>query len=85
MLKVKLSSCGNSDFPEQRNIESLSPKKTVNVHDLKQASKVCRDYIEEYDLGGGNWIGGQVFDGEKQIARISYNGRIWDLDDKEIL
>jgi len=24
MLKVKLSSCGNPDFPEQRNIESLS-------------------------------------------------------------
>lgn len=30
-----------------------------------------------HELGGGNWTGGQVFDGGTQIAYISYNGRAW--------
>lgn len=84
MMTVKLSSVGNPDFRQDPNA-SQSPAKTVRVLTLKGAGRVCQSYIADWNLGGGNWTGGQVYKGKKQIARISYNGRIWDLNDKEII
>ena len=35
-----------------------------------------RKYIEDYDIGSGNWIGGQVYDDDGNlIGQIHYNGR----------
>jgi hypothetical protein len=51
------------------------------------ASNLCRKYIETYNLGDGNWGGnaGLVLDdNQKQIARVSYNGRVWDNNNKEV-
>lgn len=78
---VLLSSCGNIDFG-QNPYESLYgvPTNLVEVPSLEEASAVCRNYIEQHELGGGNWTGGFVFetnDYQNQIAYISYNGRIW--------
>ena len=80
-LTVNLSSCGNPDF---RQYAPLSDPKIVQASTLKEASEKCRTYIAYWNLGGGNWSGGQVYKGKKQIANISFNGRIWDLDDDEI-
>lgn len=74
MLTVKLSSVPNSDF-NQHN--SLSPSKVMEVDTLEQASIVCSQYISQYQLGGGNWDGGQVLENDVEIAHISYNGRVW--------
>lgn len=82
-MMVKLSSCGNPDFKQNPNV-SLSPAEKIQIVTLKEASEACRTYIAKWNLGGGNWSGGQVYKGKKQIAQISYNGRIWDMDDKEI-
>ena len=55
------------------------------VKSINHASIEAREWIESHGLGGGNWIGGQVVDESgKTIARISYNGRAWDLSGKEI-
>lgn len=56
----------------------------VPVDSLDQAAARCRAYCEELDLGGGNWAGGAIFEHGVQIARVSYNGRVWDLQGKEI-
>jgi hypothetical protein len=80
-LTVKLSSCGNPDFKQD---EPLSPAKRIKVQTLREAIEQCKAYIAEWNLGGGNWDGGQVYDGSGQIAQISYNGRIWGLDNNEI-
>lgn len=74
---VKLSSCGNPDFKQNPN-SRLSPSEEMPVSTFKEASHVCRTYIAKWNLGGGNWSGGQIFRGNKQVAQISYNGRIWD-------
>lgn len=75
-MKVKLSSCPNPDY---RQTEAPAPSQVVEVESLEEASKVCRAYITEHELGGGNWSGGDVLDDSGQkIARISYNGRIWE-------
>jgi hypothetical protein len=85
-MKVKLSHAPNPDLRGGYWQGCTKPKRqTVEVKDFAEASRVCRQYIEENDLGGGNWTGGQVCEGAKQIARISYNGRIWDMEGKEII
>jgi len=88
-LTVTLSSVGNPDYHQGSGKYdfrgSLYIDETiVKINSLQEASKVCRDFIEENDLGGGNWSGGKVYENGLQIARISYNGRIWDMEDKEI-
>lgn len=54
------------------------------VKTLKQAVRKCQDFIEKYDLGGGNWDNANVIDHGVLIAHISYNGRVWDLQGNEI-
>lgn len=81
---VVCMSKGNPDFNET---QPKSKPMKYPVDDLKTAAKICQKYIEENDLGGGNWVGkaGFVYDkNNKLIAKISYNGRIWDLGNKEI-
>jgi len=82
-MKVKLSSCGNID-KGQNPYKKMSPSKLVTVEDLKMASLACLEYIKKWNLGGGNWTGGQILSNGKQIAAVSYNGRVWDRHGKEI-
>lgn len=74
MFRVKLASAPNPDYDEWF---APAPTRYITVQSLKDASHKCREYISEFNLGSGNWTGGQVFQQRKQIARISYNGRIW--------
>lgn len=68
---------GNPGFPIcQGRVEKLSA--------LAEIPGVCREYISENNLGAGQWAGGQVFKGGKQIAEASYNGRVRDSDGFEI-
>jgi hypothetical protein len=49
----------------------------VPVDDFAAASKACRDYIEENDLGGGNWTGGDIRENGKVVGKVGYNGTVW--------
>jgi len=80
---VSLKSCGNPDYC-QDPYHSISPEFIKHVDTLQEASEKCRKYISEYNLGGGNWNGGQVFENGVKIAEISYNGRIWNNEGLEI-
>jgi len=76
---VILENWGNIDYRQDPNAPVYGvPNKTIQVNTLKEASQKVREYIEEYELKAGNCIGGYVFEGTKQIASISYNGRIWE-------
>ena len=57
----------------------------VAVRDLPAASRVCRAFIEEHDLGASQWRGGAVVDAstKKAVATVSYNGRVWLPDGAE--
>lgn len=73
-------------FQSSRNVqfeEISKPRDFIyyQVQNLKEAKKLCLDYIEYYDLGGSSWIGGRVIDNESNfIAHISYNGRVWESE-----
>jgi hypothetical protein len=80
---VRLASVGNPDFRQdsRRSLPGV-PRRTLRVASLADASKACRTYIAHYELGGGNWLGGEVKKDGKAIAKISYNGRAWDPADR---
>ena len=60
-----------------------SGKKVVAT--LKDARSACMEFIATNDLGSGNWFGGEIYDiNGMQVARVSYNGRVWDMDGCEI-
>ncbi len=82
-MELLLKSCGNPDYYQDPN-RPICPTLKVQVDTLKIASDRCREYIKEENLGGGNWIGGQVTENNIQIAKISYNGRVWDNEGQEI-
>ena len=83
---VKLSNVGNPDH--RQDSRRPLPDTTcgwAHVDTIEEASEICRLYIGFYDLGGGNWNGGQIECQGAQVGRISYNGRAWDMNGKEIL
>jgi hypothetical protein len=77
---VQLASLGNIDFGQdpRRSLPGV-PKRRVRVDSLRAASTACRKYIEDNELGGGNWTGGDVIDAATKtvVAHVSYNGRVW--------
>lgn len=85
-FEVFLANCGNIDRGQDPDRPLYATKSGYwkPVDSLENASRACRDYIESYDLGGGNWIGGAVRDAgtKEEVAKISYNGRIWPVEDE---
>ena len=78
-LSVKLSSVGNPDY-QQDPLRPLPgvPSLTVIASSLLDASREVRAYIDEHQLGVGNWSGGTVHDFQGQlVAHITYNGAVW--------
>lgn len=77
--EVALCSCGNPDHGQD---SPQSPSRRVWVDSLEEASAACREYIEQWNLGGGNWAGdaGMVYFNGSKVATISYNGKIWQED-----
>jgi hypothetical protein len=73
----------------------LSKSKSVSVASFAQASAAVRKHIDDNDLGAGCGSSLAAFTGGKvvsdrtgravEIARVSYNGRVWDTDGKEIV
>jgi len=80
VFTVKLCSVGNPDFRQdsKRPLPRV-PSALAHVDSLIEAREMCQRFIAYYDLGGGNWTGGQVIrlsDG-LVVGRFSYNGRLW--------
>jgi hypothetical protein len=79
-LQVFLGAGKNLDHPKDKGAAIKGHK--VAVKSLEDAQKVVRKFIDDNDLGAGNWYAvkdtGWVFDGSKKIARIAYNGSIQD-------
>ena len=77
---VSLSAEPNPDYDEDTQEGSVNiPEQLAPVKSISEARDKVMQFISEFDLGSGNWSGGQIFDTEgKPIAFISYNGRVWE-------
>ncbi len=76
VLRLTLRSVGNPDFGQDPN-RSVSPPQAIEVESLPAAATAVRHYIERHRLGGGNLPTVSVYEGNRVVARISYNVRIW--------
>jgi len=77
-MQVRLEAQSNPDFgpgTHQRMVR-IKPY-TVEVDSLEEASRVVEKFIEDNDLGGGNFNFGIVTDNGKEIAWVSYNRKVW--------
>lgn len=77
---IKLYGHGNPDYQQYSKV---APTKRVKVFNLTEAKRVCQEYIDMFQLGAGNFEC-KVFIGKKQVGEISYNLRIWDMNEREI-
>lgn len=81
--EVKLSSCGNIDIGQNPSKPLFGvPSISYQFDSIEECQSSVRDYIDKYDLGSGNWSGGNVYENGKYIGLISYNGRFWEKDTK---
>jgi len=64
---------------------SLNGNKIV-VANITCAQRTLELYRDLKDLGSRDFLttDGQLFKDGKQIGYVSYNGRVWDMDDKEM-
>ena len=59
----------------------------VPVASFKEASQKWRAYRDEEGIGASGMVrhDGDIVQGGKVVARVSYNGRVWDKADNEII
>ena len=64
-----------------------APTEKVEVATLAEASAAFVRYRNEYMFGGSGMKArcGFVYEGKQRVARVSYNGRVWDANDTEVL
>ena len=89
-MQVLLSNRGNPDFGQDPNrpVYGTPNDKWAPAESIESASALCRAYIAEHDLGGGNWTGGVVVQTGGNVAKgvavaglIAYNGRFFPVDE----
>lgn len=70
-----LESAGNPDFNQYAPV---SEPEIVRGKTLAEMRDHAARYRDKWDLGGGNWVSPIVVRCGKPVARISYNGRVWE-------
>lgn len=78
-MKIKCITAGNIDHGQNPYEKTNS---IFDANNIEECQKIVEEYIEDNDLGGGNWIGGFVYEQDNLIAVISYNGRVWESGSK---
>ena len=75
----ELANCGNVDFRQNPNEPLYGTKtiKNIQVPKLSWLRGCVNTYIEEYELGSGNFVPPKVYKDNKYIGYFSYNGKFW--------
>jgi len=75
----KLTNCGNIDFGQNPYEVKFGTSTLVNIKHkkLSKLKELINVYIDEHDLGGGNFIPPKVYKGKKYVGYFSYNARFW--------
>ena len=75
----KLTNCGNIDFDQNPYEVKYGTKTLVDIKHkkLSKLRDLINVYIDEYDLGGGNFIPPKVYKNKKYVGYFSYNARFW--------
>jgi hypothetical protein len=63
----------------------IGPRLTVSVADYADASRAYAAARDESGEGASTFPFGDVICGGRKVARVSYNARVWGLDDALLL
>ena len=74
--RVILEAYGNIDHGEDP-YENIAPTLEIEADTIEECQKAFVKYRDEHDLGAGNCPRVTVYEGEKEVGSISYNGRFW--------
>ena len=80
LIRLDLIKCQKNEQLEELN----KPDGNIffEINSIKEASELCRKFINKYNLGSSNWAGGTIVNENFDfIATVSYNGRVWDNED----
>lgn len=82
-LRVLLATRGNPDYGQDpaRPPVGMPPDRFLTAVSLEEAKEIVAKYISDNDVGGGQWVGGDVWQGGRRLGGIAYNGRFFDADD----
>ena len=83
--EVHLEAVPNRDYDQsyyRANVKVSKLKKSAKSID--EAVSIVKNFIEDNDLGSGNFIPAKLYKNGKQIGFISYNGRVWNNDQSEM-
>ena len=86
-MKLKLIHAPNPDIEAGYWTPPQDKKSiTLEVANCKKARLEWLDWINRNGLGGGNLTthSGEILKNNKVIARLSYNGRLWDCNGIEL-
>lgn len=81
MFKLTFTIHGNPD----RNQGDWQETHTLSAPTINDLRKSVLAFQGDNDIGGGNWGEATLTKDGKVVGRMSYNGRLWDGDDKEII
>ena len=85
-MHLKLASCGNPNKGQDPDRPVYGTQDVVvSVSNYKEASEICRKWIVANNIGSGNWAGGEIIQDGVFVARVSYNGRVWNKNNNEII
>jgi hypothetical protein len=77
-IKVHLEAVPNIDYDKSdwRGVVQI-PKQIQSANTLEEIKIITRKFIDENDLGGGNFVNADVYENNQKIGYISYNGKFW--------
>lgn len=79
---MRCKSVGNPDYGQYL---AVSDPQVIVASTLQELREKALTYIQYWNLGGGNWPNCVVKLNNKKIGYMSYNGRFWDNNSKEII
>lgn len=74
MYEVTLKTVGNPDFGQYAPV---SPALKVRAETFAALEAQIDAYIEEYGVGGGNWVTPKLLKDGQVVGYMSYNRRVW--------
>ena len=79
MLKMIIRPVGNPDFGQDPTKPPYGVPHTITItaSTAKELADKAHAAQDEYDLGGGNWGEPQVYQDDKLLGYMSFNGRFW--------
>ena len=78
---VRLRSCGN---PDHGQYGPVSDPEIVRAETLADVVAAVRDYIDRWNLGGGNWINPPLKRDGKKIGVVRYSGWLVGMNGEDL-